>query len=68
MYDMLVDPVVIEARYVDKRREIENLCQIRAASRPRPNRSRKAIAALRKAMDGLTRPLPSFRPTNQARA
>ena len=68
MYDILVDPGVIEAQYEDKRREFENLRQVRAASQPRPNRPQKVVAALRKTMDGLTRPLPSFKPTNRAQA
>ncbi len=66
MFDFSVDQMVREEQYKDQLRDIETYRLLKAASQSRADRSQKAIAALRKAMEGLTHPSPSLRPTKQA--
>jgi len=66
MMDFSVDQMVMEEQYKDRLRDIETYRLLKAASQSRADRSLKAIAALRRAIQGLTRPSPSLSPTKQA--
>ena len=56
------DQIAKQEQPKDLLREPERDRSVRAAAQPRPNRLQKAAAALHKAMVGLPRDLPGFRP------
>jgi len=62
-----LDQRVKQEKYQDLLREAGHYRLVKAVVQPGPNHLQKVAAALRKAMDGLARHLPSLRPMNSAR-
>jgi hypothetical protein len=57
-----------QEQYEDLLREAEHYRLVKAAAQPGPKRLQKVAVALRKAVAGAARNLPSLKPANHAQA